>query len=142
MNPLPLFIGLLLFTGGFASADIIYPDGKVANTEPYQLRKIARGLNNIVTAPFEIPKAIFDAGSDEGVLASEQIFMGGTRGPLKMFERVGSGVYDLFYWGENDQYSLLHMEPEFLGVQDLIPGFNKQFSWETIDTPAKTPTLR
>lgn len=142
MKSLSLSIGLLLFAAGFAAADIIYPDGKVANTEPYQLRKIARGLNNVVAAPFEIPKAIFDVGYDEGVFSSQQLSVGGPRGVLKMFERVGSGSYDLFYWGDSDQNSLLHMEPEFLGVQDLIPGFNKQFSWETVDTPASPSTLR
>ena len=117
--------------------DIIYPDGKTRMEEPYQVRKLGRGINNVVTAPFEIPKAVFDMGYNEGIDNPQQFSVGAiVRGPLNAVHRFQSGLHDMFYWGENDKDALFHMEPAQLSPLDLVPGYSKQFNWETIDTSA------
>lgn len=129
-----LFVLVLSPLGAFA--DIIYPDGNVPSPEPYEIRKIGRGINNLVTAPIEIPKAVFDIGQQEGVLSPAQFSVGLVRGPVNMFLRWGQAVNDIGYWHDNDEKPMLHLEPPFLGIFDLVPGGPSQFSWETLDTPA------
>jgi len=117
-------------------ADIIYPDGHAPSAEPFEIRKIGRGLNNLVMAPFEIPKAIFDIGREEGVMSPQQFSVGLVRGPVNMFLRWGQAAHDLAYWKDDAETPLLHLEPTYLSPFDAVPGWQNQFSWETIDTPA------
>lgn len=120
-------------------ADIIYPDGHAPAPEPYQIRKIGRGISNIVLAPLEIPKAVFDIGRDEGVLASQQFGIGAfTRGPYNAGIRLSQGVYETFFWQPGNEKTLHHLAPEQLKLTDVIPGFESQFDWESIDTAAHT----
>lgn len=141
-----LFVLVLLPLGAFA--DIIYPDGHAPSSEPYEIRKIGRGLNNLVTAPIEIPKAVFDIGQQEGVLSPAQFSVGLVRGPVNMFLRWGQAANGLVYWGDNLEKPMLHLEPQYLGIFDAVPGWQSQFSWDTLDTAAsrmdtpKTPSWR
>ncbi len=128
-----LFALVLSPLGTFA--DIIYPDGHTPSPEPYEIRKLGRGINNLLTAPFEIPKAVFDIGAQEGVLSPAQFSVGLIRGPVNMFLRWGQAANDLLYWHENAEKPMLHLEPPLLGPFDMIPGWPGQFSWETVDTP-------
>ena len=116
-------------------ADIIYPDGHAPKQEPFQLKKLSRGVANVFLAGFEVPKGITDTGLEEGTFGVEQFTLGLPRGIHKMFLRFGSGLYDLTTVGENTP-PLWHVEPAYMGPRDLIPGYNNQFIWETIDTPA------
>lgn len=116
-----------------ALADIIYPDGHAPSAEPYEIRKLGRGLNNLLMAPFEIPKAVFDIGREEGVLSPAQFSVGLIRGPVNMFLRWGQAGNELFYWHDNADKPLLHLEPMYLSPFDAIPGWQQQFSWETLD---------
>ncbi|MBI4023971.1 MAG: hypothetical protein HY360_03265 [Verrucomicrobia bacterium] len=123
-----------------AWADIIYPDGRrpyedLYMKEPFQLKKFSRGLMNVVMAPFEIPKAVFDIGRDQGITDSQQFSLGLiTRGPVRTALRFGSGLYDLGTFFEHNK-PLLHLEPEYMNIEDVLPGYNYQFDWETLDTP-------
>ncbi len=131
----------LLVLGVFAAfavistrADIIYPDGTKPAPEPAALKKISRGLANIILAPIEIPKSIFQITSDEGVLSPEPISLGlCAQGPYKTAVRAAAGAYDLgTFW--KDDSSLLHLEPDILYPTDALPGFPNMFNWETIGT--------
>lgn len=148
MKNLPIFVVLFALAwlplGAFA--DIIYPDGHAPAAEPYEIRKIGRGLNNLALAPIEIPKAIFDIGQREGVMSPQQFSVGLLRGPVNMFLRFGQAANDLLYWHENSEKPLLHLEPTYLSPFDAVPGWQTMYNWETVDTPAyrmdtpKTPT--
>jgi hypothetical protein len=117
-----------------AFADIIYPDGSKPFSVPYEVKKFARGLNSVVMAPMEIPKSLFDATADYGVLSVEQVSYGlFTRAPYKTGMRFASGVYDLGTFLDGDS-SLVHLEPDFIGPLELLPGLNRMFSWDTIET--------
>jgi hypothetical protein len=148
MKSLHVFLFALALTPLGAFADIIYPDGHAPSAEPYEIRKIGRGLNNLVMAPFEIPKAIFDIGQQEGVMSPQQFSVGLLRGPVNMFLRLGEAGNALCYWHDNSDKPLLHLEPMYLSPFDVVPGWQSMFSWDTIDTPAfrmdtpKTPTTR
>lgn len=147
MKTLQVFLLTLALTPLGVVADIIYPDGHTPSAEPFEIRKIGRGLNNLALAPFEIPKAIFDIGQEEGVMSPQQFSVGLLRGPINMFLRWGQAAHDLAYWRDDAETPLLHLEPMYLSPFDAVPGWQNQFTWETIDTPAsrmdtpKTSTL-
>lgn len=118
-----------------AFADIIYPDGHAPAAEPYEIRKLGRGINNLVMAPIEIPKAVFDIGREEGVMSPAQFSVGLLRGPVNMFLRWGQASHELLYWHDGDEKPLLHLEPMYLSPFDAVPGWQQQFSWENLDSP-------
>ncbi|MDD2706761.1 MAG: hypothetical protein PHV34_02030 [Verrucomicrobiae bacterium] len=137
MKKLFLSIFTLALSCMLLPADIIYPDGHSPKAEPKQLRKIGHAINNIITAPFEIPKAMYDVGKEKGTLSIEQVTQGlVVRGPAKMFQRLAAGVTDLFTFDMTEEKPLYHLEPESLDWGDLVPGYQDQFKWETVDTPA------
>ncbi len=117
-------------------ADIIYPDGSKPWIEPYTVKKLSRGFLNTTTFVFEIPKTIFEITQENGVLSMGQSLDSLIRGPYKAMLRLSSGLYDLGTAFEHDK-PLLHLEPEILDIiGDIMPGYNYQFHWQTIDTPA------
>ena len=126
-------------------ADIIFPDGHTpaedrGPIEPFVLKKLSRGLANTALAAFEVPKSVYDTGYQEGIFGIQQFSLGLPRGFHKMFLRFGTGLNDLATVAEPSR-PLWHVEPEYLGLRDIIPGFNSQFdgwgdNWETTDTPA------
>ena len=124
-----------------SKADIIYPDGSkpdggTTGSESYVIKKLSRGIANIITCGFEIPKAIWETTSDEVSTSMAPYSLGlATRGPYRALRRLSSGLYDLGTVFENGK-PLLHLESEYLGIGDLLPGYNTQFDWETINTPA------
>ena len=121
-------------------ADIIYPDGHkpTASSEPFYIKKLGRGINNILTSPVEVPKAALDMSYEYGPWDFTPWTLGlFVRGPYKMFKRLGSGICDLVTFNSNTVPSKrMHLEPEFLNVIDVVPGGPEQFSWETLDTPS------
>ena len=97
------FITTLVLSTGFAwcaHADIIYPDGHepYKQTEGYEVRRLGKGIANIIFAPVELPKSVFDVTHDEGVESTEAF----TLGPLRGFQRAGmrlaSGLKDVLDW--------------------------------------------
>lgn len=119
-----------------AQADIIYPDGHVQQVEPFQVKKFSRAVIDVALSPIEIPKAVTDVGEEEGQeLSLQPLAVGIPRGIYKMFLRLGDGAYDLATLGENNRRPW-HVEPDNLGFRDLLPGYNNQFSWESLDSPA------
>ena len=120
-----------------AFGDIIYPDGNAPSEEPYQIKKLMRGIGNIVLFAAEIPKAMFDTTQTEGVLSTDQLTALVTRGPYNAFKRLYYGAYDIATLADEEHKDLPeHLTPETIGVRDLMPWYNTAFSWETIDTPA------
>lgn len=121
----------------FSKADIIYPDGSVPVQESFAVKKISRGLANLTLFPLEIPKNFFDVAEEKGWLSLEPIYVGLlTRGPSKALTRLNSAFYDLSTATTNDK-PLLHLEPEYLGPIDLIPGYKNHFEWDNINVPEK-----
>lgn len=137
-----IFVAILLavFAALPLAADIVYPDGfKPGETkEPFYIKKVARGFNNVWTSPIEIPKAMFDHSDQFGSQAFENISMGlFVRGPFNMFQRLRSGLIDLATFGDEDRPAQhLHLEPEYLDAFDALPGYPNMFMWKSIDTPA------
>lgn len=127
-------------------SDIIYPDGHVGDSSlnfsgvPKSIKKFSRGLSNVAFAAFEIPHSIWDTSSDSGVLDPRPITQGILLGASRAIQRLKSGVYDLATALENDS-TLIHLDPEFIGVQDMIPGYNEQFGWESLRSSPPSPTF-
>lgn len=158
-----IFLSCLLTTASIlsSSADIIYPDGSKPTPEPYALKRISKGFSNVITFAFEFPRSVFEAEKNEGIFSTEQITNLVTQGPYRSAQRLGSGLYDLGigirdlgsflvdsklsyndYYASSWKYSNLnesshHLEPETLGIVDLIPGYRDKFGWESIGTPAR-----
>ena len=125
---------LFIFSATFSlQADIIYPDGTVPAAEPASIKKISRGITNMLFCYFELPKTFFDATRDEGVLSLQPYSLVLTRGVHKTWQRFRGGVYDI-ETAFSDNKALLHLEPETLGFNHIIPGLEDQFKWQTIDT--------
>jgi hypothetical protein len=121
-------------------ADIIYPDGykPTQNAEPAYLKKLARGWNNILTSPIEVPKSALDMSYEYGSWNFEAWTYGLiVRGPFLMWRRLSAGIIDAATFN-NDSVPAkrFHLNPEYLDVLDVVPGGHQQFQWETIDTPA------
>jgi hypothetical protein len=128
----------LVTTSFILKADIIYPDGTKSMPEPYALKKLSRGLANIIMFPAEIPKAAFDAENNYGVTDIRQLTDALTVGPYKALRRLSSGVYDFATFLDEDKLPKYHIDPEFLSPSAVIPGYSYQFDWETIDTPSSS----
>jgi putative exosortase-associated protein (TIGR04073 family) len=126
-----VFAGLII-----SKADIIYPDGTKPMPEPYALKKLSRGISNVVLAPLEIPKAGLDAGQEYGITDMRQVTDTITSGVYKSFRRLSSGVYDIATFIDDDKLPKYHLDPEFLSPLDAIPTYSYQFYWETLDTSA------
>ncbi len=128
-----IFTITLAMSALMSHADIIYPDGKAPEPPPYEIHKIGRGIANVLLAPLEITKSIWDASRSDGIMSTKQISSGlFTEGPYKMLNRYASGFYDLGTVSVHNE-SLMHMEPEFMSPMDVIPGYMSQFGWESID---------
>ncbi len=126
---------LFVFGAAFSSrADIIYPDGTVPAVEPPMIKKVSRGITNTLFCCFELPKTFFDASRDEGVLSLQPYSLVITRGVHKTWERFRGGLYDIGTAFSNNK-ALLHLEPETMGLNYIIPGYEDQFKWQTIDNP-------
>ena len=121
-------------------ADIIYPDGTVPAVEPTTIKKLSRGITNTFLCFFELPKTFFDAGRDEGVLSLQPYALVATRGVHKTWERFRGGLFDIAT-AFSDNKALLHLEPETMGFNHIIPGFEDQFKWQTIDTHANPNSI-
>ena len=90
-----IFLSCLLIASSILSlsADIIYPDGSKPTPEPYALKRISRGLSNVVTFAFEFPRSVFEAGKNEGIFSTEQITSLVTQGPYRSAQRLCSCLY-------------------------------------------------
>lgn len=130
---------VLVSTSLVLKADIIYPDGTKSMPEPYALKKLSRGIANILMFPVEIPKASLDASENYGVTDFRVFTDTISVGPYKALRRLSSGVYDFATFLDEDKQPKYHIDPEFLSPVVAIPGYAYQFDWETIDTPAATP---
>ena len=147
MKKISLFVlifSVLLFP---ARADIIYPDGTTGDSSvnpsgvSKAIHKLSRGIANLVFAAVEIPRTVMDNAQDTGLLDARPLTMGlFTLGPYRALQRMRSGAYDLATALDNDK-TLVHLEPEFIGVQDMIPGYNQFFDWEMLDSPAGSPCM-
>ncbi len=103
------------------SADIIYPDGTRPQVEPYAIKKIARGLTNIATFVFEIPRTIWEVGEEKGITSFDQLSLGLlTRGPYRAGMRLASGFYDLGTVNEPNT-TFMHLEPETIDLMQVLP---------------------
>ena len=136
MKKILMFAFVFLSLSFSSWADIIYPDGSKPVFEPYEIKKLSRGFANVLLAPLEFPKTVMDIGREEGILSTEQISLSLFRAPYRFGIRAASGLNDLFYWGEGNERSLFHLEPETLRITDALPTYEHQFDWENIDTPA------
>ena len=147
MKKILIIFSFALVTGFSSYGDIIYPDGSTPEIEPYTVKKFSRGLTNTFLAIFEIPKCFFETTKQEGVFDTRQITQGlMSRGPYRAFQRFRSGLYDLGTAFSHNKPGLVfasdgdgpapHLEPEYIGVEDIIPGWNDQFYWDTLNTPA------
>jgi len=119
-----------------ASADIIYPDGtKPGDAEPYAIKKIGRGISNILFFPIEIPRTMWETSHDNGIMSFDTFTLGAmTRGAYRAGARFASGVYDIGTCLDPDA-SLIHLEPDTIDFMDIIPGMRDQFEWDTIGSP-------
>jgi putative exosortase-associated protein (TIGR04073 family) len=129
-------------------ADIIYPDGTTGDMSinpsgvPKAMHKLARGIGNIAFSLVEIPRTVFDSTYDTGVFDLRPFTSGlFTLGPYRVVQRLRSGVYDIATALDNDK-TLVHLEPEFIGFADMLPGYNQQFEWDSISSPAGSPSMR
>jgi putative exosortase-associated protein (TIGR04073 family) len=126
---------VLVTTIFIAQADIIYPDGTKPMPEPYALKKLSRGIANLLTFPLEIPKAAYDAGNNYGITDIRQFSDALTVGPYKALRRAGAGVYDFATFLDEEKLPKYRIDPEFLSPADLIPGYTTQFDWDSVDGP-------
>ena len=127
---------LTVILGAFSlRADIIYPDGAKPKMEPYTIKKLSKGLSNVIFFAFEFPRSMFEVTESEGVLSGDQITLGlMSRGPYRAMLRLESGFYDIGTAFDHNK-TLLHLEPDHLDVSDIIPGYDSLFYWKTLDTP-------
>jgi hypothetical protein len=137
----------LLFIPSYA--DIIYPDGSTGDPSinpsgvPKSIHKLSRGIANIALAAFEIPRTVFDSAYDTGMMDVRPITTGlFTLGPYRAIQRLRSGTYDIATALDNNDKTLVHLEPEFLSFGDMIPGYNQHFEWDSIGSPAGSPSMR
>lgn len=134
MKRLSILAFIIIWLPLAATADIIYPDGTKPTPEPYQLKKLSRGLMNSFLWIIDIPRSVYEVGHEEGITSSRTISDGLiTKGPYRALRRFASGLYDLGTFFEHDKV-LYHLEPEYLDPLDIFPGYSLQFHWETIDT--------
>ena len=127
-----LVFSFTLFT---ASADIIYPDGTKPGAEPYAVKKIGRGISNILFFPVEVPRTIWETAHNNGIMSFDSVTIGVSEGIYRAGTRMASGVYDIGTATDPDT-SLLHLEPDTINFMDIIPGMKDQFEWDTIGTPS------
>lgn len=148
MKKLSIFVFIFSILLLPSQADIIYPDGTTGDPSlnpsgvSKTIHKLSRGIANIVLAAVEVPRTVFDNAYDTGLFDVRPFTTGlFTLGPYRAVQRLRSGIYDVSTALDNDK-TLVHLEPEFLGFHDMIPGYNQQFDWDSIDTPAGSPSMR
>jgi putative exosortase-associated protein (TIGR04073 family) len=78
------------------------------------MRKLTRGVANVITCPIEIPQSIVGSYNKEKT-ASESILFGVPTGILRMVARCGAGLYETvtFPFPVPENYCPV-MEPEFI----------------------------
>ncbi len=77
-------------------------------------RKLGRGVANVITSPFEIPKTVTDTYYKELGVA-ESIFLGIPKGIATMIKRLAVGAFEIvtFPFPVPEGYQPV-MEPEFM----------------------------
>jgi len=83
------------------------------------IKKLGRGICNIVTAPLELFKGIQDANNDGGFLAA--FSWGVLKGLFQTGVRAGVGVYEVvtFPIPFPKDFEPILVDPEFFGEDDL-----------------------
>ena len=81
------------------------------------LRKLGRGISNIVTSPIELPRKIERVGSQDGWVAGATI--GVLQGAWRTLLRAGAGVYEtLTFFIEAPEGFRPVIQPEFVFGKD------------------------
>lgn len=77
---------------------LVFGSASISHADTGPLNKLVRGLTNVVTSPFEIPKQI-RAYWIEGAHHTDHILVwvisGFTRGVVEDVKRFGSGIWDV-----------------------------------------------
>ena len=82
-------------------------------------KKLARGLANVLTAPLEPIVQMMNETRDHGDMRG--FFMGGSKGLVNMFGRIGTGIYEIvtFPIPVPKEYRPIFL-PEFVIEGDLL----------------------
>ena len=112
-------LALVLAAAGAASAGAS-PVDETNNNSSYvsgALRKLGRGISNIVTSPLELPRKVERVGSQDGWVAGATV--GVLQGAWRTILRAGAGVYETltFFIEAPDGFRPV-IQPEFIFGRD------------------------
>ena len=116
-------LGVVLAAAGAVSAGAS-PIDETSNSPSYvsgALRKLGRGISNVVTSPLELPRKIEQVGSQDGWVAASTV--GVLQGVWRFLLRAGAGVYEtVTFFVEAPSGFRPVIQPEFIFGED---------NWET-----------
>lgn len=108
-----LISACLIFLFVFSAIGVAYCEEPISKEKNTAIRKLGRGVANILTFPLEVPHQISDVSNIEGPTAG--LTYGLFKGIVMMVVRLGSGLYETvtFMAPVPPDYKPLLTDPEF-----------------------------